>query len=156
MARQTFIIEWDAHEYEHKERSEDWFWAVGIITVAVAVASIVLGNYIFAVLVLLSAFSLALFINRLPDHVHIVVDEEGVSKENVKYLYSTLRSFWIDTDHPHKKIILRSKKMFMPLIIVPLGENIDWERLEKTLLRFLPAEYHKLPFAEVVLEYLGF
>lgn len=156
MARQSFRIEWDAHEYEHKERSEDWFWAVGILTLAVSIAAIIFGNYIFAILILLSAFSLALFINRPPETIHVLADETGITKKNIKYPFDSLRSFWIDVDHPHKKIILRSKKMLVPLIVVPLGEEVDPDRLRKTLEKCLPLEFHHLPLAEVLLEYLGF
>lgn len=156
MKTNAFKIEWEAYEYEHKERGSDWFWAVGIITLSVAVASIIFSNIIFAILIILSAFSLSLFINRPPETIHASVDERGVTRGNVLYTYGSLHSFWIDIEHPHQKIIFRSKKLLMPLIIVPLGENIDPDRLEKTLSRFLPIEYQRLPLVEYLLEYLGF
>lgn len=156
MAKNSFQIEWDAHEYEHKIRSEDWYWAVGIITVAIAISSIIFGNIIFAILIIVSAFALSLFINRAPDTVHVIVDEKGVVRENIRYPYGTIHSFWIDVEHPHKKILLRSQKKFMPLIIIPLGNNVDPEKLQRTLLRYLPEEHHTLPVTERFLEYLGF
>jgi len=156
MAKQNFRLEWDGHEYEHKERSSDWFWAVGIITASVILTSIILGNIIFAILILISAFALLLFINRPPETIHVVIDERGVTKGPVRYPFDTLHSFYIDVDHPHKKIILRSEKMLMPLIIVPLGESIDPEELEEILLKFIPQEFMVLPFGERILEYLGF
>lgn len=154
--QKTFEIEWDAHEYEHKERDPDWFWAVGIITISLVVASIIFGNIILAILILLSAFSLSLFINRHPETIHIVLDDLGVTKGHIRYPLDTLHSFWIDIEHPHKKIILRSKKLLMPLIIVPLSPEIDPEKIHLSLIKLLPEEYQKLPFAETVLEYLGF
>jgi len=154
--QKTFEIEWEAHEYEHKERDPDWFWAVGIITLSLVVASIIFGNIILGILILLSSFSLSLFINRHPETIHIVVDDLGVTKGQIRYPFETLHSFWIDIEHPHKKIILKSKKLLMPLIIIPLSSDIDPNRLEKTLLRFLPEEFARLPLAETVLEYLGF
>lgn len=150
-----FKIEWDAHEYEHKERSQDWFWAVGILTFAIAVTAVILGNIIFAILVLTAVFTLALFVNRPPQTVHVVVDETGIARGRVKYPYESLSSFWLDEDHPHPKIILRSKKLFMPLIIVPLGDT-DAIKLNEILSRYMTEEYHSLPFVEKVLEYLGF
>ena len=151
-----FRIEWDAHEYEHKERSQDWFWAVGIITVSVAVAAVIFGNIIFGILVLVSVFTLALFINRPPETIHMAVNESGITRGKIHYPYSTLHSYWLDTDHPHPKIILRSEKMFIPLIVVPLSHDIDAEHLDRTLSQFLIEKHHNLPFVELVLEYLGF
>jgi hypothetical protein len=156
MPRQTFKIEWDAHEYEHKERTPDWFWAMGIITFSLAVVAIILGNIIFGILILLAAFSLSLFINRPPENIHILVDERGITKDKIHYPYSTLESFWIDEDHPHKKIIIRSKKLLMPLIIIPIGDDLNLDKLHETLLMYMHEEYHALPFVEKILEYLGF
>ena len=149
-------MEWDAHEYEHKERSSDWFWAVGIIAVAIAVISVIFGNIIFAILILIGAFALSLFANREPETVHVIVDEFGIARGKIRYSYSTLTSFWIDINHPHKKIILRSEKMFMPLIIVPLNDEVNVDELHDNLSGALTEEMHSLPFVERVLEYFGF
>jgi hypothetical protein len=151
-----FKIEWDAHEYEHKERSQDWFWAVGIVTVAIAVATVIFGNVIFGLFILTAVFSLALFINRPPETVHIAVSEKGVTKDKIHYPYSTLRSFWIDIEHSHPKIFLKSEKVFMPLIIIPLSQEIDPEQLHDILSQFLEEEYHSLPLVERIIEFLGF
>lgn len=155
MAKAPFKLEWDAHEYEHKVRSSDWFWAMGIITISAAVASIIFGNIIFAILILVAVFSLSLFINRPPESIHVVIDENGITRGHVRYPYKTLHSFWIDEDHPHRKIILRSHKLLMPLIIVPMADT-DAEKLRHTLARYIPEEFQSLPFTEKLLEYLGF
>ncbi len=150
-----FRIEWDAPEYEHKERSQDWFWAVGIISLSIVLASIIFGNFILGILIIVSVFALAIFINRPPENVHVIVDERGITRDKVHYPYSTLESYWLDSDHPHAKIILHSQKLFMPLIIIPTGD-MDAERLDTTLAQFLPERYHSLPFVEKVIEALGF
>ena len=151
-----FRIEWDAQEYEHKHRSADWFWAVGIIATAIAIISVIFGNIIFAILVLVGAFALSLFANREPETLHMIVDEAGVARGRVRYLYSTLISFWIDLEHPHKKIILRSEKLLMPLIIIPLNDEININEMHDKLSEFLKEEFHSLPFVEKMLEYFGF
>lgn len=156
MPRPSFKIQWEAHEYEHKQRSSDWFWVVGIITVSIAVTSIILGNIIFAILILIGAFALSIFIGRPPNTLSITVNERGITRNNIHYAYSTLKTFWIDTEHPHKKIIIQSEKLLMPLIIIPLGQDTDVENLHEKLSMFLSEKYHELPFVERLLEYLGF
>jgi len=156
MARPPFKLEWTAYEYEHKERGSDWFWAVGIISVSLAVASIIFGNIIFGILILVGAFTLSLYAKRSPEEISVLIDEEGVTRNKIRYLYESLASFWIDLDHPHKKIIFRSKKMLMPLIIIPLADDVDSERLHRILSRQIEEEYHSLPIVEKILEYLGF
>ena len=156
MARPSFNIEWEAHEYEHKERSSDWFWAVGIISVAIAVVSFILGNVIFGILVIIAAFALSIFANRPPAVVDVSINERGITRGKIHYPYQTLESFWIDTEHPEKKIILKSQKMLMPLIVIPLGEGVDIDDLHEVLSQFLKEEYHSLPIIEKLLDYLGF
>lgn len=152
----SFKIEWDAHVYEHKERGDDWFWAMGIVAFAIAITSVILGNIIFGILVLTAAFSLALFINRPPEDVHVVIDEKGVVRGNIRYPYSALKAFDIDEDHPHRKILLRSEKMLMPLIVIPLSSETDTDQIEEVLSQFLEKEVLELPFLEKLLEYVGF
>lgn len=156
MTRHSFKIEWEAHEYEHKERSADWFWAVGIIAVSLAIVSVIFGNAIFGILILIGAFALTLFINRIPETVYVKVDERGITKGKIFYPYESIKSFYVDTDHPHRKILMRSRKRLMPLIIIPLGDNVDPERLRRTLAHFVEEEYLNLPLVERFLEYLGF
>jgi len=157
MKKETpFKIEWEAHNHEYKERSPDWFWAMGIVTVSIAITAIIFHNIIFAILVLVSAFALALFINRDPEIVEVQVNEKGVTKGQVYYPYESLHSFVIDTEHSHPKVMLRSQKVFLPLIIIPLGHDVNVSNLREKLHLFLPEEQYKLPFVETVLEYLGF
>jgi hypothetical protein len=151
-----FKVEWNALEHEHKQRSQDWFWAMGIVVLSLAIVSVILGNIIFAILIVVSAICLSLFINKDPDIVHASIDEIGITKDKTRYPFSTLESFWLEEDHPHKKIILQSKKVFMPLIIVPVGDEVDLDKLHRILSKYLVEEYHSVPFVEVILEYLGF
>ncbi len=152
----SFKIEWDAHEYEHKERSSDWFWAVGILSISIAVASVIFGNIIFGIFILTAVFALALFINHPPSTLHVLINERGITKGRIHYPYSTLQSFWIDAEHSHPKIMLTSEKLFMPLIIVPLSSDVDLNELHDTLTKFLDEKYHSLPLVEKLIEFLGF
>lgn len=156
MARPPFKLEWDAHEYEPKERSQDWFWAVGIITFALAFTSVIFGNVILGILILVAVFSLVVFAKKEPDATHVVIDERGITRGKVLYPFPTLRSFWLELDHPHQKIIIRSEKMLMPYIVIPLAEEVDTDRLRRILLRYMNEEFHSLPLAERLLDYLGF
>ena len=155
-APSKFAMEWEAHEYEHKERSADWFWAAGIVTVGAALTAIILHNAIFGILILVSAFTLALFINREPGIVDVRVDEKGITRGRVHYPYETLHSFTIDIEHSHPKILLRSHKFFLPLIVIPLNPEVNTHELAEQLSRFIEEENHSLTLVEKLLEFLGF
>ncbi|MBX4206314.1 hypothetical protein KW784_00785 [Candidatus Parcubacteria bacterium] len=148
-------IEWEAHAYEYKERSSDWFWAVGIVAVALALTAAIFGNIILGILILVAAFTLALFINREPHTVEVSIDERGVTKAGVLYPFESLHSFWIDSWHSHPRIYLRSEKPYVPLILVPLG-GADPDEAAGTLSQHISEEHHELPLVERLLERIGF
>ena len=40
------LIEWDAPEHHYVEKTADWYWAVGIITLTAAALAFIFGNII--------------------------------------------------------------------------------------------------------------
>jgi hypothetical protein len=148
-------IHWQSHEYEHWDRSPDWFWAVGIITVAAAATSIILGNVLFAVVLVLGGFTLSMFAQRKPKTLDIVVDETGVRVDNLFYPYRLLESFWIEDDGT-PRLFLKSKKVIMPFLIFHISEEVDLQKLQDMLILQLPEEYHSETALEKLFERLGF
>ncbi len=148
-------ISWHTQEYLHKEKTADWYWIVGIITVSVAVISIILNNIIFAILILVSSFTLSLFASKRPEIVEVVINDSGVTVGKTHYPYLNLESFWIETREMHPKILLKSKKIFMPFIIV-LIEDIPVQKVHDSLSKHLHEEEHTEPILEKLLIYFGF
>ena len=63
-------ITWSAFEYEHKEKNNDWFWALGIIIVAGALTSLIYGNYFFAMLLIIGGVLMGYFAKKTPRIIH--------------------------------------------------------------------------------------
>ena len=148
-------ISWKAKGHLHTEKTSDWYWIVGIITVSIAIVSIILNNIIFAILIIVSSFTLSLFASKKPEILDMEIDSVGISVGKTRYPYKNLQSFWVETREFHPKIILKSKKIFMPFIVV-LIEDIDEEMVRQKLLEHLPEEEHIEPFLEKLLIYFGF
>jgi hypothetical protein len=151
-------INWKAYEYEHKDNSVDWFWAVGVIAVASAIISIIYGNILFAIFILLGAFTLLMYAVRKPKEINFEINKRGVVVDNTLYPYSTIESFWIrekDNDN-ERKLVFQSEKILMPHIVIPLSNDIDYEILHEFLSEYLEEEEHHESFADVIMEYLGF
>ncbi|TAL48791.1 hypothetical protein EPN83_03290 [Patescibacteria group bacterium] len=148
-------LHWQAHEYEERVRGADWFWAVGILTVAISVTAVILGNILFALVILLSGFSLSLYAARKPRLVDIVLSDKGVRIDNYFYPYHALESFWVDEHSSSPKALIKSQKLFMPYIIVPLVEvNPEWVR--HYLSRHLPEIFHSESVFHKLMDHLGF
>ncbi len=150
------LIKWEAPEYEYIPKSPNWFWSVGIIAVAIAVASVLLGNALFAILVLLAGFSVILFASRRPRKIWFSLTVQGIQIDNRLFPYENIRSFWIHYDPPHKKMLsIELKKIFMPGMLIPLSDN-DPNVIREHLLKFIKERRHEESFTEILTRLLGF
>lgn len=148
-------IEWLAPEYEHKEQSVDWFWALGIIIFAVAVTSVIYKNYFFAILIVLGGVLLAHFTIKKPEMVDYELTEEGLKIKNTIYPYKKIKHFWVQTD-PSPMLLIHSDKLFMPIITMPIYPNMAVKIREKLVMMNV-AEIEMADHPSVkVMEFLGF
>lgn len=150
-------IIWKAHEYVHTEKGSDWYWALGLIAVAGAVAALMFNNVLFAIFILAASFALAIMAAKRPEHISFAVTQRGVRIDETLYPYQTLESFGIEEITPNHipKLILKSKKIFAPDIIIPI-EEVDVDEVHDFLRDFLPEEDHEEPLVHRVMEWLGF
>ena len=148
-------LRWQAFEYVHREKSSDWFWAVGIISVSIAATAIIFNNLLFAILIIVGAFALCLFAARKPLRMNFEINDRGILVERVQYPYSSLESFWVEENLGHPKILVKSSKMMMPYIILPI-EEIEPATIREYLSEKLPEVEHREPLLQQIMEYLGF
>ena len=88
-------LEWQAPEYEEKERSKDWFWALGVIIVTAALASIIFQNYFFAALIVLGGALLWTFAKRPPEIIAYELNNQGLKIKTRLYPYENIKSLVI-------------------------------------------------------------
>lgn len=149
-------IQWSALEYEHKDRTTDWFWAVGIIALALAIVSVIYDNILFAVLVVIGTFTLLMYAARAPRIVAFEINRRGVVIEDRLYPYQALKSFWLRENHRGKKLIIQSEKVLMPHITIPLADDIDINIIHLFLAEYLEEKEHPESLSELVMDSLGF
>ncbi|PIT91063.1 hypothetical protein COU17_02430 [Candidatus Kaiserbacteria bacterium CG10_big_fil_rev_8_21_14_0_10_49_17] len=148
---------WQTYEYEYNDKSPDWYWALAIIAISSAVTAILFENVLFALLILIGAFTVALFAVRKPNVVNFEINNRGVVIDRTLYQYQTLDSFWIlYEDDGDRVLLIKSKKTMVPLIVVPLSEDVDVESLHNYLLERLEEVEMEEPIAHRFLEFLGF
>lgn len=147
---------WQTPEYVHFEKSNDWFWTVGIITTALVITTVIFGDILFGIVLAIGAFTLALFASRKPNIISVDVTEKGVIIERTLYPYSALESFSVDEIHHHgPRLILKSKKKVVPLVTVPIQHD-DLEGLREYLETHLKPETFEQNLMHTIFEKLGF
>lgn len=154
-------IMWVAPEYEHHNHGADWYWAMGIITVSLAIAFVIVDNLLLSIIILLGMGTLLYYAKRGPRIIEFKISKSGILADKTLYSWKSLNSFFIlekeegTKDYHEPKIMLISKKPFMTHIIIPINEYI-LEEVHATLAHMLPEVPHTEPLAERVARKLGF
>jgi hypothetical protein len=149
-------MEWDVLEHSYVERSNDWKASVIIIAASFVALEIFLHNYLLALLTIIGTGTLVLIAGRKPNLMHVTLGEKGVLAGSVFYPYNTLDAFAVVTHGTHHKILLESRKTIMPLIIIPVPEEVDPEKVHAFLEAYLEDKDLQEPFLHLIMEYFGF
>ncbi|HPS21450.1 MAG TPA: hypothetical protein PLO44_01425 [Candidatus Paceibacterota bacterium] len=155
------LFSWSALEYEEKERSVDWFWALGVIVVAGSVASILFKNYFFAMLLIIAGILLGFFAIKKPETVNYALTNKGFKMKTRLYPYEELKAFWIQIEVPKKDIkkpilFLKSKRIFLPILSIPIDEEIAPKIKEILSNKNIPEEEMHDHISDRIMENLGF
>lgn len=150
-------IEWSAPEYVHKERSNDWFWAIGLVTIVACGIAIWLHNYVFAIFLLISGGCLIMFTLRAPQEVKYVIETKGLTMGKDLHTWKSIKSFNIkknDTDSS-AKLLIETGKHFLPIYTIPLPKELA-EEVKDTLLKVATRSEIDESRSMIFMEKLGF
>ena len=122
-------LNWSALEYEEKDKSTDWFWALGIIVVTSSIAAIIFSDYFFAALLILSGILLGFFAVKKPETISYELNNRGLQIGNRLYPYENIKSFWVQIEQPEQTnvkpiLFVHSERIFMPIISIPINETL--------------------------------
>jgi len=148
-------IEWEAFNRSEQSHSPDWYWAVAIIALSITVTAILLGNALFAVLVVISTIALFLRSLQKPQVTRYELTNRGLWVNKEFQPFTTFDSFWVTELSFQPKLILKSKGLMSPLLVISL-ETTDPDRVREFLQEFLLETEHHEPLSKRIMEYLGF
>jgi hypothetical protein len=154
-------LSWSALEFEEKEKSSDWFWALGIIVVTGSIAAIIFGDYFFAVLLILSGVLLGFFAVKKPDVIFYELNNKGLKIGNSLYPYENIKSFWVQINIPPETnlkpaLFIHSERIFMPIMMIPIDEENAQEIHSILLSKNIKEIEMKEHISEKMMEALGF
>lgn len=155
---QGVILEWEGREYDHNPKSSDWYWAVGIIAMASTVASVLFGNYLLAVLIIIAAMSLALHAAKEPPLHRFHLVERGIVIGDDLHTFERMISFSVLEDVNGElppMLSIKTESWLSPHLIIPL-EGVDADRVYDYFLHHVDEDEHHHTFSDVVARLLGF
>lgn len=147
---------WEAYEHHHDKKPSEWFLILGIMTLSLTIASVLLGNTLFGIVIIVGGALVALVATREPKIISYAVTQRGLRIDDSLYPYTALECFCIDEESNFgPQLLVKSEKMFMPLLILPLPEDAQHE-IEQIVAERLPEQHLEEPFAHKVLEFFRF
>ncbi len=150
-------IRWIGYEYEHTDKSTDWFWAVGITAVCVAIIAIIYDNTLFGIFVIIAGVMTMVIAKRPPEIVEYCLTPKGLMINKTIYLYKHLHSFWIEThskDRP--ELLIKTKKNLTRLFVIPIDHSAgNPHHIRDYLLQVLPEEHMEEPLSHVAMRRFG-
>jgi hypothetical protein len=134
------VISWNVGAGEPRERSNDWYWGLGVLAVASAVAAVFFGNGLLAVILLLGAGSIGFLAARGPREHAVKIDPRGISIDGTRYPFTSVHSFWVEheADPPH--LFLAMTGILAPHFSFPLEDEAHGQKVRALLVRFVEEE----------------
>lgn len=149
-------LEWECYEYEHYEKSPDWYWAFGVVALGLLVVAFIFKNFLFGAIILIGAFAILIYASRRPAIITVTLTSRGVKVNSRLYPYQSIKSFWVEYDPPFRKeLILESDRLAIPLITLHLHDT-DPLIVREYLRHFLREKHHEESFATTISRLLKF
>ena len=152
------ILEWEGREYDHNPKDADWYWALGIVATAAAIASVLFANYLLAVLIVIAAAAIALHAAKVPPVHRFRLVDNGILIGEQLHPFVEMTSFSVLEDIEGEfapMISIKTKNWHSPHLIIPL-EGVDVDLIYAYFLHHVEEAEHPPTVVDLVAAMLGF
>ena len=149
-------MEWSTLEHPYTEKTNDWYASVILISGALIAVEFLINNFLLITLTIIATATFILLAARKPEMMHVEIGSQGIRAGNILYSYHSLDAFAVVEYHHETRLLLESNKHIMPLIVIPVPEDVDLEELHTVLGQYLEEKELHESLAHLLLEKLGF
>ncbi|MES2225468.1 MAG: hypothetical protein V4480_01515 [Patescibacteria group bacterium] len=119
------LFSWEGQEYSFEERGADWYWALGIITIAAVLVAILFSNILLALVILAGAATVALQAAKHRRTHRFAIYENGLAIDDNLYLFTDMQDFaileYLDETLP-PALSIKTNHIFAPHLLVPIHD----------------------------------
>ena len=148
-------IQWSIDTHTHTERTIDWYWGLGLIALAAAVLSVVLGNPLLAVIIFLATGSFGVLVHRGPREHTVGLNPRGVSMDGTLYRWDSVVSFWIQQDTRDPHLLISTQGILHPQLVISLGDPGRAQNVRAYIKRFAKEEEQTPHMGHHIAQMLG-
>lgn len=149
------VIEWEAYESLHGDRSIDWFWGVGLAGVITGIIAILIGNIMLTILSVIGAVSLIIAALSHPEMRYYALTPRGIIEGDRLLPWSELDVFWIQESDP-PLLLIKSQKPTLPILDLPLPETADTQLVHDYMFQYIDDEPIEIGTLQRLMNQLGF
>ncbi|MEK7642285.1 MAG: hypothetical protein AAB392_00610 [Patescibacteria group bacterium] len=137
------LLEWQSPEHHFDRKTIDWYWGLGIISIAGAVLAFYFDNFLFGIFIIIAALTVGILSYKETRSMRVGITSKGVVVGKRLYPFRSIRSFWIEEDHIHgPRILLHPMSNFLPLISIHINnEEVSLGDVYELMAQFLDEEY---------------
>jgi hypothetical protein len=150
------ILSWSASEFVQHDKSNRWYFNLGVGAVTVAILTFVITRQILsAVVILLMAVMFGLYGRTKPKTLQYAVQTDGIIVGNDFLTYDTIKSFSVIAENgmPYVQILLQ-KRLSIPVNIYADPAQLD--QVATILGQYIPYDQKKRDIADIISSRLRF
>lgn len=121
--RGDVLLSWEFPEFQRHDRSRGWYLAFLGTVLALIVIAVLVSNYTFIGVIVLTSFIIVIRLRRTPPLVHFAIREEGIEVSARFYSWREIKSFWVLYRPPEIKKLYLSLKGPRPAMDIALVDQ---------------------------------
>ncbi len=148
-------LSWQVASHTARERSNDWFWGLGALAIVGAIAAVVFGNALLAIIIGLGAFSIGYLALQEPREHSVVIGPRGVSIDGTRYPYKSIHSFWVEHAEHDARLFITMHGVLAPHFSLYLSDTIEGDTVRRYLKKYVTELEQGPQLGEHVAEIFG-
>jgi hypothetical protein len=146
-------ISWHVETHVHVERSNDWYWGLGLVALVSAGLALFFGNLLFALIIAIAAGSLVALLLRGPREHQVRIDPRGLSLDGTLYRWQNIDSFWVS--ETRRQLLVTTQGVLHPQLVIPLNDPTRAQNVRQYMRRHAQEEEQEPHMGEHIAEMLG-
>src|SRR6185503_19382312 len=148
-------LSWQVASHTMRERSNDWYWGLGAVAVIGTIASVVFGNALLAIIIVIGAFCLGYHALQKPREHTVTIGPRGISVDGTRYPWRSIRSFWVEHMDPHARLFVTMNGIVAPHFSLFLADTVEADQVRRMLKRYVPEVEQGPQLGEQLVEIMG-
>ncbi len=142
--QKTTLLTFTSLEHKHYNRGVDFYWAVGLIAVAVAVVAFILKDGLYGLLVIIGAGLYGYSSWKKPQAITVTITDKDISIGEDLYPITTITAFRILDIKDEKELVLNIRRTYHPMVSVSIPDGLEMQ-LKEILSRMLNESQDLVP-----------